>query len=407
MQKLEAVQMYNAINLKKIFLVGEKAKLKTVTKPFDKNIIKFLKDLSKKIDSEKNLRKYPDLKALSFFCREKNILSLKKKYDDNNILRFGLGLLFHITPANIPTNFAYSLIFGLITGNSNIVKVPSKEFEEINIICKCINSVLRLKKHKKAKDMISIIRYSDNDDLTKKYSLICDGRLIWGGDKTISNLKKFETKPKNIDIPFSDRYSITLINSENFLDLPKYKRENLAKNFFNDTYIVDQNACSSPHIVIWYGKKFSNSSKQFWSYLDTIIRKKYKSPLISSVDNYSRLASDFLKINNIKSHKIINKSLYVVTLNKIKSPILIEKSKWGFFYELNISELKNIKYLTNRKLQTLTYFGFKKEELTKLFRENNFNGIDRVVPIGQALNINLVWDGYDIVKILSREIEIR
>ena len=35
-------------------------------------------------------------------------------------------MIFHITPSNIPTNFAYSFIFGLLTGNSNIVKVPTK-----------------------------------------------------------------------------------------------------------------------------------------------------------------------------------------------------------------------------------------------------------------------------------------
>ena len=26
------------------------------------------------------------------------------------------------------------------------------------------------------------------------------------------------------------------------------------------------------------------------------------------------------------------------------------------------------------------------------------HGIDRIIPIGQALNINLIWDGYDIIK---------
>jgi len=55
----------------------------------------------------------------------------------------------------------------------------------------------------------------------------------------------------------------------------------------------------------------------------------------------------------------------------------------------------------------LTYFGFKKKFLKAFFEINNFNGIDRVVPFGQALNINLIWDGYDLTKILSREIEIR
>ena len=79
-----------------------------------------------------------------------------------------VGLLFHITPSNIPTNFAYSLIFGLVSGNSNIVKVPSKKFDEVEIICKSINHILKKKIYFKIKNMITIVRYNKNDNrLTK------------------------------------------------------------------------------------------------------------------------------------------------------------------------------------------------------------------------------------------------
>ena len=79
----------------------------------------------------------------------------------------------------------------------------------------------------------------------------------------------------------------------------------------------------------------------------------------------------------------------------------------GIFYEFHIQNMNNIKYLVNKKLQTITYFGYSKKFLHKFFNKNNFNGIDRVVPIGQALNISLVWDGYDLTNKLSRELEIR
>jgi len=39
--------------------------------------------------------------------------------------------------------------------------------------------------------------------------------------------------------------------------------------------------------------------------------------------------------------------------------------------------------------------------------KNRLDGIDRIVPIGQALDINFFWDGYDINKILTRIIDIR
>ena len=73
--------------------------------------------------------------------------------------------------------------------------------------------------------MILIVRYGQFDEWTRKFSRLCDGRLIWGGDKTIAEIKKFETKPKNIDIPFSDRYSVSLINSEKFSKLSKNSKK--------------------------------------------------------------------------------------------------------------------------------------------------------------------------------------
>lgn len=388
------------------YLVGKKAKLNYFVRPFDNKIINFLDDLSKTIDSY-NIKNYSDLKSLSFFCRRNNILNLKVKNNSPDSIRFGMGLVFHVTPSNVPTNFAYSLIFGLITGNSNIVKVPTKKFEEITIICKAINKILLKRKYKKIKNMISIIRYSHNDEITNKFSLLSDVRMIWGGDKTVENIKKSPAKSKTIDIPFSDRYSVSLINSEKILKLNNYKMKILSQNFYNDTYTADQNACSSPHLILWNGKLKIKAKKKFWNYLSEIVKKKYDPPSISSIDNYSKLISVLLKNKNFKSYKKYNKSMYTVSLKNIRSDFFINKTKWGFFYEYDINELNNIKFFINRKLQTLTYFGFPKKFLINFFRTHNFNGIDRVVPIGQALNIGLLWDGYDLFKMLSREIEIK
>jgi len=256
--------------------------------------------------------------------------------------------------------------------------------------------------------MISVLRYdSGNKLLTEKYSLQCDARLIWGGDQTIADVKKFNTKPKNIDIPFSDRYSISLINSDKLLRLSDSNLSNLIKNFYNDTYAVDQNACSSPHLILWDGKNKSQSKKRFWLELNNLIKKKYTSPLISTVDSYSRFVSEIIKNKNILSYKNFNKSLYVVSLKKIYPNLFLKKTKWGFFFECNIKNLDNLRHVTDKRLQTLTYFGYEKKFLKNYFSKNNFNGIDRVVPFGQALNINLIWDGYDLTKILAREIEIK
>ena len=77
-------------------------------------------------------------------CRKQNLYKLKEEFlkDKDKI---GLGLVFHITPSNVATNFAYSLIFGLLSGNSNVVKVPSKNFTQIKLICGLINKILKKK----------------------------------------------------------------------------------------------------------------------------------------------------------------------------------------------------------------------------------------------------------------------
>ena len=43
-------------------------------------------------------------------------------------------------------------------------------------------------------------------------------------------------------------------------------------------------------------------------------------------------------------------------------------------------------------------------EIRNLVASQNLRGIDRVVPVGSAIDMGLVWDGYDIVASLSREI---
>ena len=137
--------MNNSKNIK--YLVGNKKINKVSIQPFSEVVCNFLADLSEELNLVSKSKKYSDIKTLAFWCRKKNIYKLKETFFSEET-RLGLGLIFHITPSNIPTNFAYSLIFGLITGNSNIVKIPSKKFEQIEIICECINKVLKKKTQK-------------------------------------------------------------------------------------------------------------------------------------------------------------------------------------------------------------------------------------------------------------------
>ena len=54
------------------------------------------------------------------------------KYVNDNIM-IGRGCALHICPTNVPMNFAYSFVFGLISGNNNIVKIPTRNFTQVKL----------------------------------------------------------------------------------------------------------------------------------------------------------------------------------------------------------------------------------------------------------------------------------
>ena len=60
-----------------------------------------------------------------------------------------------------------------------------------------------------------------------------------------------------------------------------------------------------------------------------------------------------------------------------------------------------------QEVQTITYYGLKKEEFKDFMLKNNLFGVDRLVPIGSSLEIDLIWDGYDVIKSLSREVTFK
>ena len=387
------------------YLVGSSKFDYSPFEPFSPKIVNFLDDFSKELNLIKNINEYPDLKSLAFWCRNKNISKLKKEFNKNKN-RIGLGLVFHITPSNIPTNFVYSLIFGLITGNSNVVKVPTNNFEQINMVCKIIKKLLK-KKYLFLKKKITIVKYQKDNIFTEELSKICNARVIWGGDQTINNVRKYFIKERTKDISFADRYSLCILNAEKIKKLNNFELKNLVRRFYNDTYIVDQNACSSPHLILWIGKSIKSIKEKFWNTLYDLVKEKYKFSESASIEKYAdlcRYSIDAKDIENVKKHENL---IYRISLKNINDNNHNYRGKWGLFFEHNPKDINQIKKIINEKYQTLTYFGLNKVFLKKFVLENKLKGIDRIVPLGQSLDIGFIWDGHDILRELSRIIEIK
>ena len=165
--------------------------------------------------------------------RKSNLIKIKKNYDKT---RIGRGLAFHISPSNVPMNFAFSLALGLLSGNSNIVRLPSINFIQSIELCKIIKKKLKKKKFQIIKKRLCLINYLRSDKISEKISKYADTRIIWGGDETVQNFKKFLTKPRCLDLNFSNRYSFSIINSKKFNELNFNKISNLARKFYKFIY---------------------------------------------------------------------------------------------------------------------------------------------------------------------------
>ena len=157
-------------NKKILYLVGQNNINKKPLIPFNKTVCEFLNDLSKKLSTDKKILNYTDVKAFSFWCRKGNIEKYKKQFEDGKF-RLGLGLAFHITPSNIPTNFAYSFTFGLLAGNANIVRIPTNNYPQVDIICNAIKSLFNKKKYQQIKKMNAFVKYEKNDESDKQTKL--------------------------------------------------------------------------------------------------------------------------------------------------------------------------------------------------------------------------------------------
>jgi len=368
---------------------------------FGDEIIKFLNEISKVLLNDKKSKKFPDLIAFGFWCRYSNIKRLLQNYKELNN-RVGRGSVLHIAPSNVPTNFAYSMMFGLLAGNNNIVRLPSKNFFQVTILCKILKKLALRKKYKKIFKRFLLIKYENSDEISAELSRIVEARIIWGGDETINKFKSFYTQPRCIDLTFANRFSLSIINSNKLANLKKEELEILAQRFYNDTYIMDQFGCSSPNSIFWLGKN-NKAKKNFWKELGNIVDKKYNLDLSSANEKISNLIK--FTLEEKKNFKVKFDNFNLVKLNHKNINLdKYENISFGTFFEIDLKNINYLKKFVSTKLQTVTYYGVEFNMIKKFIINNNIKGIDRIIPIGRAFDLTSEWDGVDIILTLSRTI---
>ncbi len=367
--------------------------------PFSEDVVEYLNALSSSLMKDKESRMYPDVMTFAFFCRKGHLLQLKEEYCKGGNLRLGRGVLFHIAPSNVPVNFGYSMVAGLLAGNCNIVRVSSKAFPQVSLIVKHMQG---LADFNEASGRNVVVRYDRTSEATAAFSSLCQVRVIWGGDHTIAAVRQHALPPRSFDVCFADRYSIALVHPQAVLDCSEEEMEQVARNFYNDTYLFDQNACSAPHLILWKKADGLDAAKhRFWKAVHDYAEKKYPYQAVMSVD---KLTAFYKQAVAMACECVETEDNIVVRVQLKELPRNIEafRCACGYFSEYDIDALEEILPVVNIRYQTMAYFGFDPAELRAFVLKHRPVGLDRIVPLGETTAFALTWDGYNLIETFSR-----
>ena len=246
-----------------------------------------------------------------------------------------------------------------------------------------------------------IVKYAHNREISDYLSSLTDVRVIWGGDATISEIRKSPLPPRAREITFADRYSLAVIDSDYYLEKEDAKK--IAQGFYNDTYMTDQNACTSPKIVIWTGNFIYEAKRRFWNALYELAEKEYEIQPVQAVDKLVKmyLAASECGCRQVKE---FDNRMVRVELQKLQPSILEYLGNSGYFYEYDCDNIMELADIISDKCQTVGYIGEK--EFIRPLLEAGLDGIDRVVPVGKTMDFDFIWDGYNLFAEMTRLISL-
>ncbi len=380
---------------------GQMPQLKAM-RPFEPVTLDFLSALSKIL--LKTGADYPDVAAFGFWCRRASLEQMKKEAGDLSY-RLGCGIVFHSTPSNVPVNFAFSFAAGLLAGNGNIVRLPAKDFPQVQIICDGIKSLIA-ERYKELEKYICFIKYTSQKKVTDYFSELCDVRMVWGGDMTVRKMEQSPLQPRAFEIDFADRHSICIINAEYYLRLSEKEKRRTAADFYNDTYLSDQNACTSPGLIVWTGEEKQQAQKQFWNRLEEQVLERYDLAPVQAVGKLSAFCRLSAMKEGITLKRHLNNAMWVIEVKNLSSDLMEYKYHSGFFLEYEASGVGELSPILNKKCQTVSCLGEDRKGLAEEIMSMGVRGADRIVPIGKTMDFSLIWDGYDLLRILSRKIDV-
>lgn len=373
-------------------------------------VMEFLRHLSKVLLNDVRYNSHGDLVSLGYWLRPKNIEKIVEGVAKEGVMFAPRGLALHIAPSNVDTIFVYSLVLSLIAGNRNIVRISSKDSPEKLLILDALREAVSFCDGSAIRDSILVISYPHDDEISANLSSLADVRIIWGGDQTVSYFCGLPSKVGVKDIKFVNKYSLSVIDCAQVSQLDDVQLASLAFKFVKDAYTFGQQGCSSPRAVVWLNSADIDLDKttqsRFWAYVQSHVRNSVTELIAADyVEKVVYAASRAVKFSD--SINGIANDLGLIVVDTDISLVIDESSHCGrgVFLQSEAANLGDISSHLTSSVQTITYYGLSTENMQK-WLVSGVTGIDRIVPIGEALTFNAIWDGVNLLTENSRMISI-
>lgn len=374
----------------------------------DERVIDYFATVSRLLLRPQIARSNPELAALGFFLRRSQLCRMLTGIGREPAqLRMPRGLVCQFTPANIPVIFGYSWALSALAGNVNVVRLSSRDSPSADILIDALGEALS-----DAAPVIALtqrlLRYGHDDSVTALLSRLCDLRVIWGGDDTVAAIRRQPLAPRARDLTFPDRVSFAVISAAGWLRAGPDCQEQAVRRFYNDSYLYDQAACASPLTVYWIGEPDIAllAQQAFLQELAALVA--VRGPALDTttvIDKYVRTYSLGL-MGEVTSIRFLGNALTILDM-PVQGSMLRSWSGPGVFAFGTAPALAALVPAVGRRHQTVAHFGFSGAEITEFATALRGRGVDRLVPAGEALLFDAVWDGYELLREFSRVMTVR
>ena len=381
-----------------------------VTMPFAPDALALALSLGRRIARDAHARKQPALQALAFWLRKTELVRLQNaghRIEDAGTVLVPRGTVFHLPPANVDTLFVYSWILALLAGNRNLVRLSSRGVPQASVLVRLVNEALAEHVGTPAGDGTVMLSYGHEAEITRALSAVCDVRVIWGGDATVNAVRAVPLPPRAIELAFPDRYSFAALNAAAISALTDEELNAVADRVYIDTYWFDQLGCSSPRVLVWVGEtaQCGVAAKRFVSALQTRVRARGYTVDVGTALAKRTFAFRAAIDSDVQSVHWVSNELIVIEIADVGA-LKREHPGGGLLFQVSIESLDALEPILTARDQTLSHYGFAREELVAFVHRLGTSAFDRLVPVGSALQFDRVWDGFDLLAQFTRNVTV-